>query len=240
VTVRSIRPRQLRTTSTATALSVLAAVTLLAAACSNASVTSVASPTASAAASSAAVASAPQASALAGSPSPVASPTDSPEPSIDRHGIPELEALLPTAVNGIALERLSIKGPDFYKTGTDVNRSQLDELLKNLGKTVDDLGVADAGDPTGKAVFEIGIFRVDGAKPGQLLSEWVAFDQAAKPGRIKVSSETVDGRAVTKIVDSSIDVGGTAYAFAVGDAIYLVRADDPTLLSAALAALPKS
>ena len=162
-----------------------------------------------------------------------------PSPRSRRHALPELEALLPASVAGIDLERLSITGPDFYKTGSDVNRSQLDELLKNLGKTVDDLNVADAGDPTGRAVFEIGIFRVAGATPDQLLSEWVAFDQAAKPGRIKVTPETVDGRALTKVVDSSVQVGGTAYAFAIGDAIYLVKADDPKLLSAALAALPK-
>ena len=202
-----------------------------------------ASPAASASSSAAAIASTPPASAGPATTVPVPSdsavPTDSPEPSIDRHGIPALEALLPASVNGIDLERLSITGPDFYKTGTDVNRSQLDELLKNLGKTVADLGVADAGDPTGKAVFEIGIFKVAGAKTAQLLSEWVAFDQAAKPGRIKVSNATVDGRSVTKVVDSSVDVGGTAYAFAVDDAIFLVRADDPALLSAALASLPK-
>lgn len=177
--------------------------------------------------------------ATASPPAPSIAPTDSPEPSIETHALPELEALLPASVAGIDLERLSISGPDFYKTGTDVNRSQLDELLKNLGKTVADLSVADAGDPTGRAVFELGIFRVAGAAPEQLISEWVAFDQAAKPGRIKVTAETVDGRALTKLVDSSVQVGGTAYAFAIGDAIYLVKADDPKLLSAALVALPR-
>ncbi len=201
------------------------------------------SPAASASAWAAAVDSTPPVAAgpatASAAPSGSAVPTDSPEPSIDRHAIPALEALLPAAVNGIDLERLSITGPDFYKTGTDVNRSQLDELLKNLGKTVDDLSVADAGDPTGKAVFEVGIFKVAGAETAQLLSEWVAFDQAAKPGRIKVSNVTIDGRSLTKIVDSSMDVGGTAYAFAVDDAIFLVRADDPALLSAALASLPR-
>ncbi len=235
--LRSLRrgPRS----SAVVALAALSIAGLVVAACGNASVTSVAGPISSADASPVAVASAPPASADPGSAVPAASPTDSPEPSIDRHAVPTLEALLPTTVGGIDLERLSIRGPDFYKTGSDVNRSQLDELLKNLGKTVDDLNVADAGDPTGKAVFEIGIFQVAGAKPDQLLSEWVAFDQAAKPGRITAAPVTVDGRALTKIVDSSIDVGGTAHAFVVGDTIYLVKADDPNLLSAALAALPK-
>ncbi len=122
--------------------------------------------------------------------------------------MPELEALLPASVAGIDLERLSITGPDFYKTGTDVNRSQLDELLKNLGKTVADLSVADAGDPTGRAVFELGIFRVAGATPAQLLSEWVAFDQAAKPGRIKVTSR--DGRRTRPSPRSSIRASPSA------------------------------
>ena len=56
-----------------------------------------------------------------------------------------------------------------------------------------------------------------GAKPAQLLSEWVASNQASNPGHITVSNETVDGRRLTKLVDRSRDVGGTTRAFVKGD-----------------------
>lgn len=167
------------------------------------------------------------------------SPSDSPEPSVDAHGVPDLEALLPAKVGNVVLERLSLSGHDFYSTGTAETQGRLDDMLSKLGKTVSDLTVADAGDPTGIAVLEVGAFRVAGADSAQLLSEWVASNQAASPGRIQVSNVTVDGRALTKLLDTGRPVGGTIHAFVKGDVIFLVDADDPTLLSSALAQLPK-
>jgi hypothetical protein len=152
--------------------------------------------------------------------------------------VPALEALLPAKVGDVPLERLSLRGADFYALGTDDTRSQLDAMLTALGKTVADLTVADAGDPSGRTVLEIGAFRVSGAKPAQLLSEWVASNQASSPGNITVSNETVDGRRLTKLVDRTRDVGATTRAYAKGDIIFLIGADDPALVSAALAQLP--
>lgn len=181
----------------------------------------------------------PAASPLASAAPASTGPTDSPEPSVDSHGVPALEALLPAKVGDVVLERLSLTGKDFYSTGTTDTQGRLDTLLKNLGKTIDDLRIGDAGDPTGRTVLEVGAFQVAGAKPAQLLSEWVASTQAATPGMIKVTNTTIDGRSLTKLVDGTRDVGGTTYAFAKGDTIFLVAADDATLVSRALAQLPK-
>ena len=153
--------------------------------------------------------------------------------------MPELEALLPATVGSVVLERLSLSGPDFYSTGTPATRTRLDDMLAKLGKTVSDLTVADAGDPTGIAVLEVGAFRVAGADSARLLAEWVASNQATSPGRIQVSNVTLDGRALTRLVDTGRPVGGTIHAFVKGDVIFLVDADDPALLSSALAQLPK-
>ena len=181
---------------------------------------------------------APPVSSAVGSPSSAA-PTDSPEPSVDSHGVPALEKLLPAKVGSVALERLSLRGPDFYALGTPTTQSQLDAMLKNLGKTVADLSVADAGDPTGLTVVEVGAFRVAGAKPDQLLSEWVASQQASNPGNITVSNEQIDGRTVTKLVDQTRDQGSTTRAFVKDDVIFLVNADDPALVASALDQLPR-
>lgn len=164
---------------------------------------------------------------------------ETPEPSVDSHGVPELEALLPASVGGVALERLSLTGADFYALGTSDSRARLDDMLKALGRTLADLAVADAGDPTGRAVLEVGVLRVAGSEPARLLSEWAASNQAVKPGQIVVTNETVDGRRLTRLVDSTRPVGGSTYAYAIGDTIFLVAADDPALLSNALAQLPK-
>ncbi len=170
---------------------------------------------------------------------PASPAPETPEPSVDRHGVPELEALLPASVGGVALERLSLTGADFHALGTDDSRARLDDMLEALGRTMADLAVADAGDPTGRAVLEVGILRVAGSEPARLLSEWAASNQAVKPGQIAVTSATIDGRRLTKLVDSTRPVGGSTWAFAIGDTIFLVAADDPALLSDALAKLPQ-
>ncbi len=173
-----------------------------------------------------------------GSGAPQGQPTDTPEPSVDRHGAVALEALLPDSIAGIALERVSLTGPDFYALGTDTTRKQLDSMLKELGKTVADLSVGDAGDPTGKAVLELGAFRVAGSAPVELLSAWVAARQAAGGGKIGVTNVTIAGRAVTKLVDPARPVGGVTYAYARGDTVLLMAADDASYLSEAIGKLP--
>jgi hypothetical protein len=211
---------------------VLVIVASLAVACGSAAV----SPSASA--SSRALASAP-----ASLPPPESqlppSASDTPEPSVNRHGVPDLEALLPASVGNVQLERLSLTGPDFYALGTPDTQGQLDAMLKALGKTTADLSVGDAGDPTGRAILEIGVFRVAGAESSKLLAQWLASNEASSPGRISVTNETIDGRALTKLVDATRDVGGTTRAFVKGDTIFLVKADDPAFVSDALAQLPK-
>ena len=117
--------------------------------------------------------------------------------------MPELEALLPAKVGDVELERLSLPRRGLLRARDPDTQSQLDAMLTALGKTVADLAVADAGDPSGRTVLEIGAFRVAGAKPAQLLSEWVSSNQASNPGNITVSNETVDGRRLTKLVDRS-------------------------------------
>jgi hypothetical protein len=188
----------------------------------------------------------PGATSVPPTPPPASSPSgqpasgspDTPEPSVDSHGVPDLEALLPTRVGDVDLERVSLTGPDFYATGSATNRSGLDTLLGRLGKTVADLAVAEAGDPTGKAVLSVAIFRVRGADPSKLLAEWVTAQEAAGAGRISHASVTVDGRALTKVVDSSRPVGGSTLVYVKGDSLFLVSADDQALVSSALAQLP--
>ncbi len=184
----------------------------------------------------------PTAGTAASGPSAIPSPsgpTDSPEPSVDSHGVPDLEALLPRTVGGVALERYSLTGKDFYATGTPETQQRLDTFLGILGKTVADLRVGDAGDPSGRAILDVGAFQVVGAKPEQLLSEWVSSTQAAHPGQISVSSTTIGGRALTKLIDGTREVGATTYAYVQGDTIFLVGADDVALVTDAIAQLPK-
>jgi hypothetical protein len=172
------------------------------------------------------------------SPSPVPSTAASatPEPSLDLHGAPDLEARLVDEVGGVEMTSVSLTGPDVLASGGAEGREQLLGLLDALGRTVDDLTVAQAHDPAGALVFQQGLFRVAGADPTELLTLWVAAQQAATQNRVRVSNTTVDGVDLTLVEDPTRPVGGRTYAFADGDILVLILADDEALLSEALAA----
>lgn len=173
--------------------------------------------------------------AASGSPSAAPSVSESPEPVVDYHGAPDLEARLPDEIGGVALAKVSLTGPDFMKLGTPTGQGQMTSLLTELGRTPDDLAVAEAYDPSQILTFKEGLFRVAGADTVQLLGLWVASQQAAESNRLQVSNTTVSGRDLTRITDPSIDVGGTTYAFAEGDTLWLIATDDQALLEEALA-----
>lgn len=154
---------------------------------------------------------------------------------MDRHGAPELEALLPDEIGGTTLAKLSLNGEDFLALGGETGRGQVEALLGELGKTPADLSVAEAHDPAGVLVSKAGIFRVAGADPVELLDLWVASQQAATQNRIRVSNATVSGLAMTVLTDPSVEVGGTTYAWADGDMIRLVLTDDGAHLEEAIA-----
>ncbi len=178
------------------------------------------------------------ATAACGTSFPLASPSPSPSPTPNIHGVPALESRLPDTIGGTALSKLSLTGAEFLATGTDTNRSQVMSMLGALSATPQDLAVATAHDPNGQLSFEEGIFQVKGAPPDRLLQQWVASQQEAMHGSLEVSNTTVAGLAVTKVVDASVSLGGTTYALAKGDAIYLIVADDQSLLTEALGKVP--
>ena len=168
------------------------------------------------------------------SPSAASAASPTPEPSVDRHGAADLEARLPDEIAGVALARVSLTGTDFMSLGDEAGQSQMGSFLAGLGKTAADLAVAEAYDPAGILVFKEGLFRVAGADPVQLLDLWVASQQAATSNRLQVSNTTVAGRSVTRLTDPSREVGGTTYAIADGDTLWLIAADDAALLEEAL------
>jgi hypothetical protein len=174
------------------------------------------------------------------SPSPpgTVAPSESLAPSPNLHGAPELEDRLPDRAATVVLSKVSLTGEDFYAIGTSVGQGQVDSLLAELDAVLADLSVAQAADPGGHLVLQIGVFRIKGVDPTRLLDAWVSSQQAAMRNRLQVSLTDVAGRHLARLLDPSRDVGGSTYAFAVGDTIYLVLADDADLLAEVLAGLP--
>jgi hypothetical protein len=148
----------------------------------------------------------------------------------------DLEAKLPSTINGVTLTKYSFKGGDFLEAGASNSQDLLD-LLTALGKTPNDLSVAFAGDPAGNLDVQIGAFRVAGADSNALLAGFIASANKETPEEA-VSQGNVGGKNVTQITDPTDPTTGTVYVYANGDTLFYVESSDASLAGAALQALP--
>jgi hypothetical protein len=148
----------------------------------------------------------------------------------------DLEARLPSQVNGVTMVKYSFKGASFLESGAD-NQQDLKDFLSSLGKSPDDLSVAFAGDPNAQLDLQLGAFRVAGADSNALLSAFIAATQKQSP-QDTVTQGNVGGKNVTQIVDPNDTESGTIYIYASGDTLFYVSSPDPALAAAGLTALP--
>ena len=210
------------------ALALSLALALLAAACGGGSA---ATPTpASTAAASQAPASQEPASQAPASQEPVPTETGSaPGVSLVPGSAPELEAMLPSNVNGVAFTKTSFGGgtlPATIPVGSDV----LGKFLQDNGKTLADvaLAIATPTDPSkaGTFVMAIQVKGVDGTKLSQVLAgtSGSALQQA-----------TVGGKQVQQA--GAAGMGFTMYV--KGDVVfYILAMGDASLTEGIVAALP--
>jgi len=149
----------------------------------------------------------------------------------DRHAAPDLEALLPQSLGGVALTIES-------QTGTELstNSAAFDTFLKTLGKTRADFTLASAY-AAGGLKGAAGIWRVNGADSSALMDAFKAALQASSNVPLTVADETVAGHPVTRIGAPGELAQGPLYAFARPDMILFVQTPEPDLASEAIAKL---
>lgn len=150
-----------------------------------------------------------------------------------RHADPELEALLPTTIGGVALTVESQAGPDL-STGA----GPFDAFLARLGKTRADFTLASAYAMGGGVKAEVGAWRVKGADAAELLAGFEAVMQASSATPLTIAAETFGGRAVTRIGDPGQLARGPLYVIARGDALLFVQTPQPSLAEEAMGKLP--
>jgi hypothetical protein len=150
-----------------------------------------------------------------------------------RHADPELEALLPAAMGGVALTIES-------QTGTELTTSSaaFDTFLAGLGKTRADFTLASAYARAGLKAA-VGAWRVKGADPSMLLPGFQSAVQASSATPLTRAEDTLAGRAVTRIGDPGQLTQGPIYVFVRGDALLFVQTPERTLAEEAIAKLPK-
>jgi hypothetical protein len=131
------------------------------------------------------------------------------------HSAPELEALLPSAIDGHRLAKGSATGA-VVLSGNNAFSHALKGILARAAKTPADLMFANAQDPS--LGVEVGAFRVVGLGAPALRDAIVRSTRPNAPG-LALSSRVVGGRRVTKVVYAS---GATLYLYPHRDVLYYV------------------
>lgn len=174
-----------------------------------------------------------------GGPSPTTSaPTPGPpSPSVNssaasRHADPELEALLPGTLGGIALTRESQRGVDLSRQSP-----ALETFLESLDKTLDDFTLASAYSSAGDLEAQVGAWRIRGASTDLLMPGFITAIQASSTTPLTVTEVVEGGRTVTKIGEPGQLTQGPLYAFARDDTVLFVQTTDPALAAEALSDL---
>jgi hypothetical protein len=150
-----------------------------------------------------------------------------------RHADPELEALLPTTLGGVALTVESQAGTDL-----STQSAPFDAFLATLGKTRADFSLASAYAPGGLKA-EVGAWRVRGADSALLLPGFTTAVQASSTTPLTKVEEFVAGIAVTRIGDPGQLTRGPLYVVVRGDALLFVQTPERALAEEAMDKLAK-
>jgi hypothetical protein len=151
-------------------------------------------------------------------PTETAQPTEGAEASFTTGAAGDLEAKLPSEVNGVTFAKTSFDGNSF-PAGAPIGDTQMEQLLKDTGKSVSDVRVAiatptdTAAATAGNVVMAIQIKGADSAK----LEKWAT----GQLGDTSAGKTTVGGKSV---YGSAVPGVGGAYFYVKDDAVYYIIA----------------
>jgi hypothetical protein len=163
---------------------------------------------------------------------PAASPSPSPSPAPVSHSAPDLEALLPQAVDGTALTSQSVAGT--AALGTDATSQSLIASLTKLGKTPANLDIAESHDATGALPMRVFAFRVTGVTGTDLATAIVTSWMANTTDTPTKSAVTIAGHKLTKV---SYTTGPADYVYGTATIAFDIETTDDTLVPKLLALL---
>jgi hypothetical protein len=168
------------------------------------------------------------------SPPPASGPSTAPPPAPPpaTHAAPELEALLPSEIDGVALTKGSATGADVF--GSDAFSREMTRFLAGEGRKPADLRFANALDASQTLDVETGVFQASGVDARALKRAIVASSRPSAPG-LTTSTAMLGGKRVTTLGYAS---GSTLYLYEQGDRVFYVGTRSEELASSVLAMLP--
>lgn len=145
----------------------------------------------------------------------------------------QLEATLPTNVNGVMLTTGSINVLQLYTTGNTALNT-LTVFSAGLGTNPAQVAVAAAADPDGK--IQIIGAQFQGQTSAAIQAEVEKVAKQTDPN-VVLASVTIGGKPVTTATFPN-DHDGPTYTYVTGDTLYILQSADPALIEAALKQLP--
>ena len=148
------------------------------------------------------------------------------------HAAPDLEALLPTEVNGTALRKGSTTGAVVF--GGNVFGRVMRRFLAAHGKQPNDLRFANAQTSSRTFELETGVFQVRDVR-GSALRQAIVESSHPNARGLETSTGRLSGKRVTKLVYPG---GSTLYLYAHDDLVFYVGTQNETLAGTILAMFP--
>ena len=169
---------------------------------------------------------------VAGTP---AAATTAPDPGatvsdLEPHDFPDLEALLPSEVAGVPIQKASFDS----ETGGFALSEEFTSAMGQFGKSDDDVQLASAG-PAGDSDRDLSIlaFRLVGVDAAQFLTALRTITEANPETEMGIDDATVGGKNVLSLTQNDV----TQYAYARGDVFFVVGGEQ-ALVEATLAQFP--
>jgi hypothetical protein len=149
-----------------------------------------------------------------------------------QHAAPDLEALLPSKVDGKHLAKGSTTGAAVF--GGNAFGSVMTRFLAARGKRPSDLRFANAQTSSHALEIETGVFQVRGIEGSALRRAIVASSRPNASG-LTASTAAIAGKRVTKLVYPG---GSTLYLYAHHDLVFYVGTQNDALAGTILAEFP--
>jgi hypothetical protein len=154
------------------------------------------------------------------------------------HAAPALEGLLPSAIGGISLCKFSMQLSTYIASATGGDKLLYSAWVVKSAKTPDDVDIAIAAGLTNQGNVVVQAVQIPGVDAATLTSR---FADAAREAGWPVTSRTDLSKPVLVVTDQTAQAAGAVavvYVYAKNDVLYVVNADDLSLLFEGLAALP--
>jgi hypothetical protein len=156
-----------------------------------------------------------------------------PQPSFSQGIAADLEALIPSTVGTLTIQKTSMRGND-YLLSPDSDPETI-KFLNDLGVSPNDVSMAFGfGFDSSNNSLVMFVIRAKGASSDKLATAFKAASASGSASPLEWTDATVSG----KHVQTATSDGGTTYLYTTGDMVIFLTASDPAAATQIIGGLP--